>query len=330
MDNRLIGLDALRGIAAIAVFLHHLHMSAFGYPTGAAFLAVDLFFMLSGYVMARTYEARMQDGLPALRFFGLRWKRLWPTMTVGAAIGTPVVWANYSFPDAAGAMLNLLFIPFLLGPRAFPINGPAWSIFFELLANAIHALLLYRLGNRQLMVLIAACLPLFVYGGAPYGLDVGSRPENFLWGLPRVAISYTLGILLWRMWHDRPPFAISQSFSLLAMPIFFIATGFVSGQSWVANLAFILLICPMMIAGGLRFRASANWERVAVFGGAISFPFYAVHGTTLRLANLLDLGWVVGGIAAVLVALLFPSVWKTIPKFGDASFRRLSSRTEPT
>lgn len=314
MDNRLVGLDALRGIAAFAVFLHHLHMAAFGYSVGAAFLAVDLFFMLSGYVMARTYETRMEDGLAPLRFFALRWKRLWPTMTVGAAIGIPVILSHYDAPDAAGAMLNLLFIPFFLGSRAFPMNGPAWSIFFELLANVIHALLLYRLSNRQLAMLVAIAVPLLVYGGSAYGLDVGSRPENFIWGLPRVILSYTLGILLWRLWQDRPPVAISQSFSLLAMPIFFIATSFIAGQSWMANLVFIVIACPMMIAGGLRFEASAFWTRVAIFGGAMSFPLYAVHGTTLRLAQLLDLGWAFGGLAAILVTLAFPSVRRAIPR----------------
>lgn len=315
MSGRLIGLDALRGIAALAVFLHHLHMAATGYSTGAAFLAVDLFFMLSGYVMARTYEERMLEGLHPLRFLSLRWKRLWPTMTVGAAIGVPVVWANYAAPEAAGAMLGLLFIPFFIGPRVFPVNGPAWSIFFELVANALHAVLLYRLSNRELWLLAAVSAFALVLSGWAYGLDVGSRPENFFGGIPRVLLSYTLGILLWRIWQDNPRIDISQSFALLAMPIFFVATTFIEGQSWVANLFFILAICPMMIAGALRFEASPFCSSVAIFTGAISFPLYAVHGTVLRLAKLLEFGWVAGGCAALLVTLAFPSVRKALPQF---------------
>ena len=313
MEGRLIGLDALRGIAAVAVFLHHLHMSATGHSTGSAFLAVDLFFMLSGYVMARTYELRMHGGLSPLRFAVLRWKRLWPTMTVGAAIGIPVVWTYYSAPEAAGAMLGLLLIPFFLGPRVFPVNGPAWSIFFELVANALHAVLLYRLSNRLLWLLAAVSAFVLVLWGMDYGLDVGSRPENFLAGIPRVLLSYTMGILLWRMWQDKPRIAVSQSFALLAMPIFFTATTFIQGQSWIANLAFILTICPMMIAGALRFQAAAFWSSLAVFAGAASFPLYAVHGSALRLANLLGLGWVAGGCAALLITLAFPSVRRALP-----------------
>lgn len=308
MQSRLAGLDALRGIAAFAVFAHHLHMAAFGYSRGSAFLAVDLFFMLSGYVMARTYEARLNDSLSAASFITSRIRRLWPTMTVGAVIGIPVVWLSYSPERAALATLNLLFIPYFLEPRAFPLNGPAWSIFFELVANLLHALVLYRLRNSQLFLLAGAgLLVLFLYG-RQYGFDVGSQPDNFLLGLPRIIMSYAIGIILWRTWRDQPPIRVSRSFTLLAMPLFFGATVLMSGQSWLANLLFIIVVCPALIAGALQLQASPFWLNVAALGGAVSFPLYAVHGTVIRLAGVLDYGWAIGGASALLVVALFPSV----------------------
>jgi peptidoglycan/LPS O-acetylase OafA/YrhL len=314
MGSRLVGLDGLRGIAALAVFAHHVFMSANGYSRGVAFLAVDFFFMLSGYVMARTYEARLTGDLSAAGFLALRLRRLWPAMTVGAAIGVPVVWATYAWPDALPAMLNLLFVPWFLGTRVFPLNGPAWSIFFELVANLVHALVLCRLSTRQLMLLALACAPLLVAGGIDYGLDVGSRPENFLFGLPRVLLSYTIGMILWRSWRDEPPVKVSASFTFLAMPLFFTATA-VSGGSWIANLGFIAVVCPMMIAGGLRFPAPSRWAGLAAFAGALSFPLYAVHGTVLRLASLLELGWIAGALLALAVPLVFPSVRRALGRF---------------
>lgn len=308
MQSRLIGLDALRGIAAFAVFLHHVHMSATGYSRGAAFLAVDLFFMLSGYVMARTYEARLERGWKAGSFLWVRIKRLWPTMTVGAALGVPIVLVTYGWATGLPALVNILFIPYFIGPRAFPLNGPAWSIFFELIANALHAVLLYRLSNRHLAIIILLCAPLLVISGRDYGLDVGSRPESFLGGLPRVLLSYTIGILLFRIWQDRPSIAVSPGFTLLAMPLFFVGSAFIGGQSWQANLVFILAVCPLMIAGALSFRVSRFWSGIAVLAGAMSFPLYAVHGVALRLGTLLGYGWVFGATMSILIVLGFPSV----------------------
>src|SRR5262245_61697811 len=86
--NRLYGLDALRGVAALAVLFHHYEV-IFGstHYFSRAYLAVDVFFMISGYVMARTYEGRLGNSLSAVQFLWIRIKRLWPTMAVGTTIG---------------------------------------------------------------------------------------------------------------------------------------------------------------------------------------------------------------------------------------------------
>ena len=73
MNTRLLGLDALRGIAAIMVVMFHL-----GLPMMGSHLAVDFFFMLSGFVMARTYDERLQTGaMSPLAFMIKRYRRLW-------------------------------------------------------------------------------------------------------------------------------------------------------------------------------------------------------------------------------------------------------------
>ena len=84
--NRFVTLDALRGIAAIGVMLYHsMPDSPLVIPGG--YLAVDLFFVLSGFVIALTYEDKLRDGMTPREFLALRAIRLWPMLLVGAGLG---------------------------------------------------------------------------------------------------------------------------------------------------------------------------------------------------------------------------------------------------
>jgi peptidoglycan/LPS O-acetylase OafA/YrhL len=108
MKSRLLGLDALRGAAALLVLWMHLHLSHHVsiYPP-RGHLAVDFFFMLSGYVMARTYEGHMRGGVWFLR---KRIRRLWPTVAAGSLFGLALIWrTGGDWPLVAA--LNLLLIP---------------------------------------------------------------------------------------------------------------------------------------------------------------------------------------------------------------------------
>src|SRR5690348_12833235 len=86
--KRLNGLDALRGVAALVVAFHHLSVISVSRGLGELpFLAVDLFFVISGFVMARTYEERLQTTLSTPRFILLRYKRLWLPLAIGTMLG---------------------------------------------------------------------------------------------------------------------------------------------------------------------------------------------------------------------------------------------------
>src|SRR5690606_9603166 len=89
MAGRLHGLDALRGVASILVLCFHV-IGLFGQwrVFDRAWLAVDFFFMLSGFVMARTYESAMRDKrLGAIAFFRVRYRRLWAPVAFGTMLG---------------------------------------------------------------------------------------------------------------------------------------------------------------------------------------------------------------------------------------------------
>ena len=116
------GLDGLRGMAALFVAMRHI---SFFHNLGVhgGYLAVDLFFVLSGFVIANAYEARLASGLSAKRFLALRYVRLWPVYAAGAdATGQAVT------PADVGAgrvpVPDQIAVPLAGAPRHQTGRGP--------------------------------------------------------------------------------------------------------------------------------------------------------------------------------------------------------------
>ncbi|MWV27318.1 acyltransferase family protein [Erythrobacter sp. GH3-10] len=143
-NERYHTLDAIRGVAAIVVAYYHFLAGAgylgFGQPWIQGYLAVDLFFALSGFVIALSYEDKLRDGMGVGTFMMRRIIRLYPLFFLGLILGggflvlramlgaTP----DYSVSEVAlefGA--NLFMLPTLRQDWLFPLNIPAWSLFFR-------------------------------------------------------------------------------------------------------------------------------------------------------------------------------------------------------
>jgi peptidoglycan/LPS O-acetylase OafA/YrhL len=202
-------LDALRGIAALIVVLHHLSaMSGHGGIPLLPFLAVDVFFVLSGFVMARTYEARLREGsLSTVSFVVLRYRRLFLPMALGTTLGLIsfiVIGIPISPRIFAAYLLWLAFIPAFWLDNVFLGNVPGWSLFLEIISNAIHAAVLAKLSSAKLLLLLAAnlalCCLLWPFGLASWGKDAVS----ILSCLPRELSFYLAGIVIWRRYGDAP------------------------------------------------------------------------------------------------------------------------------
>ena len=304
-SNRIHGLDGLRGLAALSVVGFHAHTTFAAFPNWWAkgYLAVDFFMMLSGYVMARTYESRMAEGPETVAFFKLRYRRLWLTMAIGSLLGVPYLWAMADDPlrFAGSLALNLALLPAPLNNELFPLNGPAWSIFFELLANVLHAALLWRLSDRVLLALAAMLLALLADWLSPWhgsDIDFGALAPHLGPAVVRSLAAYTCGILLWRYWRDEPPVMVPPLLPFIALPLLMLAP--LAALGWGYDIAFIALACPLLIAGGLRLEGAARW---AAWSGALSFPLYAVHVPVLRAAALAGIGAIAAALLAVLAGI---------------------------
>uniref|UniRef100_UPI00286BBA1D acyltransferase family protein n=1 Tax=Sphingomonas sp. TaxID=28214 RepID=UPI00286BBA1D len=202
--QRVGSLDGLRGIAAIIVLLHHASAQVGGFPLfGSGYLAVDFFFMLSGYVVALAYERRLAGELGAARFMVLRIKRLYPLMAIGIIAGAAVALAGGMPGAAVGWHLaaQLAFVPIIAGSAGlYILNGVQWSLFFELFANAMHAVQLRRWSGRAMVAAVIASLVLLAWTASRFEwFGLGDRGNNFIGGFPRVAFAYCVGVAMVRL-----------------------------------------------------------------------------------------------------------------------------------
>lgn len=291
--GRLTGLDALRGIAAICVLFGHLREYDPAIPSFSGYLAVDFFFILSGFVLARTYEHRMAESPAA--FLKARIRRLWPVVALAGLICVPIAYLKFA-PWAEELILkNFFLIPSPAIKYLFPLNVAAWSILFELLANVLHAFVLWRVRTPLLMGCVAAFGAIFALSVYQFGnANLGSGFDTFQGAIPRLLFAYCLGIVLWRMMGDKPPLRIPTSVTIIALPLACWLT-----WSWYSDLAIALLLCPLLLIGGLQLKGG----RWAVALGAVSYPLYLFQMPVLDLVRLLG-GPLVLGLFALAMAML--------------------------
>ena len=271
-------LDAMRGIAAIAVMMWHSTTQPVPVPGG--YLAVDLFFAISGFVMALTYEERLRQGMTARHFLTLRAARLWPMLALGSLLSIVLMngWIGMAF-----------LIPDFRGPTAlFPSNPPYWSLLMEVAAYTAFAFGGARLSTRQVAgVALAAGLALCVAaaGDRPFH-EFGSFWATIPQGLARVAFSFSIGMLIYRLRAACAlPKATGRSawlLPLLTLPIALLVP--IPGQ--LEPLLVVLLVLPGALWLGTK------WEvphaRLAAALGAMSYPLYCIHMPGLWIGRQFD------------------------------------------
>ncbi|MBU6268749.1 MAG: acyltransferase [Sphingomonadales bacterium] len=310
--NRLVAVDGLRGIAAICVALMHAHIE--WTPVWRGYLAVDFFFILSGFVIARAYEPRFAAGLSVREYAMQRIERLYPLLLIGSVMGLCVwLWGYGTFhPKSQADLMRALFgqfamIPYLSTASSLAFDAALWSISFELLANVIHAVLYPRLSNRSLLVLMGLAFLLLARMDMRFGsLNVGWAADSALGGLGRVLFGFFFGVLLCRteaMWKPLVPslpfWVIGVVLTIVAnMPLPSHANHFVSEAY---DLIVVTAVLPALVVLGIN---ATGGGRLALALGVLSFPIYAIHVPVvdgLRMAGF-SLGFRLGAVAVLAVA----------------------------
>lgn len=269
------------------VVIHHLQ-PVIGHGeglVGRGFLAVDFFFVLSGFVVACAYDRSLKDGMRFLDFARIRLIRLYPLIFAGVMVGVAVTLVRGDAHQFWLALLSqLLLIPGLAaGSTLFLLNSVHWSLFFELVANFGHALTFRWVGPRLLTVgIVLAGLALVAAGIKMHYLGGGWGPQNWWVGLLRVAYSYPLGVLMYRAHAaGRLPGVRLPFVAVAALLVGVLVLASVIGD-WRADIVMILIAFPAIVAIGVRAPSPAR-PLVAEQLGALSYPLYAIHSPIVDL-----------------------------------------------
>lgn len=312
-------LDGLRGVAALIVVAYHFFET---YSGGAAtqilnhgYLAVDFFFVLSGFVIGYAYDDRW-NRMTTWQFFKRRITRLHPMVIFGGLLGL----ALFYFGDCP--MFSLIgqtpwwqvvlmfllactMLPATVGMdirgwgETYPLNGPQWSLMLEYCANILYALVIRRFKTWL--------LALFVLASALLTLDLGLSLNMFgfmgegEWakgtfiggwgiegtqlyiGIARLLYPFFCGVLLSRIGRFK---GVRGGFwwCSLALALLLCAPriGGVDGDGWMWNGVYetlcVLLVFPLLVSIGAGSRVKGRWSSaICKFSGEISFPIYITH-----------------------------------------------------
>lgn len=287
--RHLPALDAARGIAALAVFGYHMQAYFGGLPwLRGSFLAVDLFFIMSGFVIARSYEHRLRAGALDLRdFVRVRIIRLFPLYLLACAIGLAYFGIKIvaGVPDAPSVLQMIAALPgtILLLPSPFsadwgfmpyPFAPSAWSLSLELWFNILYAALVIRLGLGALAVLAAAALAVLVHQALAFGaLDLGWNIPTTPGGMARFWFSFTLGVIVFRL--HRPHWTLPPAVMVPLLPVLLFVV--VPASAIGLGLVWIMVLFPINLVIGVAVRTGGMAAWVSDHLGRLSYGIYILH-----------------------------------------------------
>lgn len=172
-----------------------------------AYIAVDFFFCISGFVLTSAYQKRLANKqLSPWGFMALRLVRLYPLIALGTGLGTGLycysavrTTGGVSPEQLINAALGILVLPSPYGQTGlFPINGPEWSLFFELAVNVLFCLTATMLTRGRLLITVLVSFLWLALESSQSGFALlGITAETFIGGIPRVIFSFFLGSLLY-------------------------------------------------------------------------------------------------------------------------------------
>ena len=302
-------LDGLRGVAAVMVIIFHLFEAHAGGShltqiINHGYLAVDFFFMLSGFVIGYAYDDRW-NRMTVGTFFKRRIIRLHPMVIMGSIVGAVFFYFQESscFPPIENTSIGTMLLVMLLGctllplPLKFdirgwtemhPLNGPAWSLYYEYIGNILYALFIRRLSNKALtvfVVLLGVALAAFaVFNVSTYGnIGVGWTLDgvNFLGGSLRMLFPFSLGMLMSRNFK---PMKVRGAFWICTVALIALfAVPYLEGMeplcmNGVYEAFCVIVAFPIILwIGASGTTTDVQSTKICKFLGDISYPVYVIH-----------------------------------------------------
>lgn len=283
-------LDGLRGVAAVLVVIYHLFEAYYpvpaNHPEHHGYLAVDFFYLLSGFVVGYAYDDRWGK-MSISDFFKRRLIRLHPLVILGVLIGAIGFWfdpfTNGRAHTSIFELIGVMIISFTLLPgpdirgwgETHPLDGPCWSLLQEYIANIIYAVFGRKMSKVVLWVIviisgIALTITAIWHGDVATGWGY----TTFWIAVVRMMFPFFAGLLLFRcgkLIHLPMAFPLC---SLMIIVLFFMPTFKYNG---LYEAACIIIAFPIIVAAGAGGKISGRWAKLCKFSGDISYPIYITH-----------------------------------------------------
>jgi peptidoglycan/LPS O-acetylase OafA/YrhL len=307
-------LDGLRGVAAILVVLYHLFegyfptpiihpapgmrvmQDAFIYSAGSrrGYLAVDFFFMLSGFVIGYAYDDRWGK-MSIKAFYIRRLIRLQPMVVLGILLGAISFWFNpfiadhnhISFVELVVATLisiTLMPSPDVYGSsNPWSLNGPCWSLFQEYIANIMYALFMRKLSKKSLLLIVVTSgIVLSIISISNGNIDMGWNYSTLWVGFIRMIFSFVAGLLLFRSKKlIRLPYAFTVCSIILIGSVYLPVFQF----NGLYEAVCIIIFFPLIILCGAGGEIQGKSKKLCRFLGDISYPIYILHAPFIYIFN---------------------------------------------
>lgn len=305
-------LDGLRGVAALMVVIYHI-FEGYAFAGGGiieslnhGYLAVDFFFILSGFVVGYAYDDRLGKSMKTKDFLKRRLIRLHPMVIMGAVLGAVTFFIQGSTQwDGTEISISLVMLSMLCdmlfilaipggcyeirgNGEMFPLNGPSWSLFFEYIGNILYALFVRRLSTKLLTAIVVSLgigyTAFAVFDASGYGnMGVGWTLDsiNFLGGMLRMLFPFSMGLLLsgnFKPFKVKGSFWLASSILIIIFAIPYIPNDGNICYNGILEAVCVTLIFPILVRLGAS-GSTADHKSTAIcnFLGRISYPLYMIH-----------------------------------------------------
>lgn len=297
-------LDGLRGVAAIIVVTFHLceplSTSNLDKLVNHGYLAVDFFFLLSGFVIGYAYDDRWHK-MTVGSFFKRRIERLQPLVILGMTLGA----VSFYFTDSTlwplihtvpfWKMLLVMLIGYTILPvplsldirgwqEMHPLNSVGWSLFFEYIANILYAVWIRKFSKTALSILVGIAAIALTHLAITNGDVSGGwtfNTEQLRVGITRTIYPFFAGLLLSRI---AKPTRIKNAFlwcSVLVAIVLYMPRIGGANHPWINGIyesICIIIVFPFIVYLGASGAVHTQTEsRICRFLGDISYPLYLVH-----------------------------------------------------
>jgi peptidoglycan/LPS O-acetylase OafA/YrhL len=284
-------LDGLRGTAAISVVLFHLLEWLFPdyakNPLRHAYLAVDFFFMLSGFVIGYAYDDRWQK-MKIVEFLRTRIIRLHPLVLLGVAIGVAGYWLDPFASSTQSAGIWRMLIGAALGALMLPspalakrydethsLNGPHWSLTMEYFINIVYAFVGPRMSKKVLGIVVFLSAIALTATAIGHGNLQGGWGWSTFWMAPvRVTFPFFMGLLIYRMNFQ---ISIKGAYIISSLLLVAVFAGPSFKTAGVYEAFSVIVLFPLIVALGAGGNVSGFTGSLCNFSGRISYPIYITH-----------------------------------------------------